>query len=320
MIIYQTLAVPSTDVHTHLAPSLSRTVEGVGVDDLGRLEVDGHRIGAAGLYDAGRLAGLLAEHGVDRAWVSAPPPFYRQGRRPEQTRAWVWDLDDGLRERLAGADTLDRLTYLPLDQPGVALELVEDVEDSVGWTASAGGGSLALDDPALEPVWSALDARRKPLLLHPGESPDPRLGPHYLSNLLGNPVETGVAVAQLVLGGVLTRHPDLRIVLVHCGGVVPALVGRWSRGVATRRPGIAPDTEEPATAVRRLWSDCLGHRPEAVDLARATFGDDHLLLGSDYPFPMGLEDPFEALSHLPPELRRRIAGNAQALVTTAVAP
>ena len=246
--------MPSTDVHTHLAPSLSRTVEGVGVDDLGRLEVDGHRIGAAGLYDAGRLAGLLAEHGVDRAWVSAPPPFYRQGLRPEQTRAWVWDLDDGLRERLAGADTLDRL------------------------------------------------------------------GPHYLSNLLGNPVETGVAVAQLVLGGVLTRHPDLRIVLVHCGGVVPALVGRWSRGVATRRPGIAPDTEEPATAVRRLWSDCLGHRPEAVDLARATFGDDHLLLGSDYPFPMGLEDPFEALSHLPPELRRRIAGNAQALVTTAVAP
>jgi len=88
-----------------------------------------------------------------------------------------------------------------------------------------------MDDPALEPVWSALGARRKPLVLHPGESPDARLGPHYLSNLLGNPVETGVAAAQLVLGGVLTRHPDLQIVLVHRGGVLPAVVG--SR--ATRR-------------------------------------------------------------------------------------
>lgn len=291
----------STDVHTHLAPLLPEAVEG-------------HRIGIPGLYDTGRLVQQLASNGVDRAWVSAPPPFYRQSLGLEQTRTWVRALDDGLRARLAGASTLDRLTYLPFDQPAVALELVESVEDSVGWTASAGGGSVALDDPALAPVWSALSSRHKPLVLHPGDSPDARLSPHYLANLLGNPVETGVAAAQLVLGGVLARHPDLKIVLVHCGGVVPAVVGRWSRGVATQRPGIAPDTEDPTATVRRLWSDCLAHRPEVVDLARATFGDDHLLLGSDYPFPMGLDDPFESIAHLPSELRLRIAANADALV------
>ncbi len=291
----------STDVHTHLAPIL-----------------DGHHAGPAALYDAPRLTRRLAETGLDRAWVSAPPPFYRQGLGPEQTRAWVRALDDGLRARLDGESTLDRLTYLPFDEPDIALELTEDVDDSVGWTASAGGGSVALDDPALEPVWSVLEARRRPLLLHPGESPDTRLEPHYLSNLLGNPVETGLAAAQLVLGGVLARHPDLRIVLVHCGGIVPALVGRWSRGVATRRPGISPDTADPAATVRLLWSDCLGHQPAVVDLARATFGDDHVLLGSDYPFPMGLDDPFEAVAHLPAELRQRIAGNAGALVAKAV--
>ncbi|MFJ6662200.1 amidohydrolase family protein [Streptomyces sp. NPDC091377] len=229
----------------------------------------------------------------------------------------MWALDDGLRARLAGNDTLGRLTYLPFDQPDVALELIEAVEDSVGWTASAGGGSLALDDPAFTAVWSALEARDKPLLLHPGESPDARLGPHYLSNLLGNPIETGIAVAQLVLGGVLARHPHLVIVLVHCGGIVPAVVGRWSRGVETQRPGVLPGTAYPTTMVRRLWSDCLGHRPEVVDLAMATFGADHLLLGSDYPFPMGLDDPFESLSHLPRDVRRQIACNADALTTKA---
>ena len=304
----------TTDVHTHLAPLLPHAVAGVEERD-GRLVVDGHRVGIPGLYDAGRLTQRLASNGVDRAWVSAPPPLYRQHLGPEETRAWVRALDDGLRARLAGESTLDRLTYLPFDQPDVALELVEDVDDCVGWTASAGGGSVALDDPALASVWSALDARRKPLVLHPGDSPDARLGPHYLANLLGNPVETGLAAAQLVLGGVLTRHSDLKIVLVHCGGVVPAVVGRWARGVATQRPGIAPDTEDPAATVRRLWSDCLAHRPEVVDLARATFGDDHLLLGSDYPFPMGLDDPFESVAHLPAELQRRIAANAEGLVS-----
>ena len=305
------------DVHTHLAPLLRHAVDGVREDGDGRLVIDGHRVGIPGLYDASRLARHLVVNGLDRAWVSAPPPLYRQGMGPAQTRVWVRALDDGLRARLDGEPALDRLTYLPFDEPAVALELVEDIEDSLGWTASAGGGSAALDDPALEPVWSALEARHKPLVLHPGESPDPRLGPHYLSNLLGNPVETGVAAAQLLLGGVLSGHPDLLIVLVHCGGVVPAVIGRWSRGVATRRPGIAPDTADPATTVRLLWSDCLAHQPEVVDLARATFGDDHLLLGSDYPFPMGLDDPFEALAHLPAELRRRIAGNAEALIAKA---
>ena len=240
--------MPSTDVHTHLAPLLSHAVEGVQEDGDGRLVVDGHRVGLPGLYDAQRLTRQLVVNGVDRAWVSAPPPFYRQGMEPAQTRFWVRALDDGLRARLAGESTLDRLAYLPFDQPEVALELAGDVDDSLGWTASAGGGSVALDDPALDPLWTELEARQKPLVLHPGESPDTRLGPHYLSNLLGNPVESGVAAAQLVLGGVLARHPDLTIVLVHCGGVVPAVVGRWSRGVAARSRFRRVEIRHPVTA------------------------------------------------------------------------
>src|SRR5947208_2324014 len=134
--------MPSTDVHTHLAPLLSHAVEGVQEDGDGRLVVDGHRVGLPGLYDAQRLTRQLVVNGVDRAWVSAPPPFYRQGMEPAQTRFWVRALDDGLRARLAGESTLDRLTYLPFDQPEVALELAGDVDDSLGWAASAGGGRV----------------------------------------------------------------------------------------------------------------------------------------------------------------------------------
>lgn len=305
----------STDVHTHLAPSLSASVEGVLLGDDDRLVVDGHVVGAPGLYDVERLLGQMQRHGVDEAWVSAPPPFFRPGLAPAQAQRWAQALDAGLQDRVAGHPELRRLTYVPLDHPGVALEMVEGAVGNAGWAASAGGGSLAMDSPELAPVWDAIDRRGLPVLLHPGESPDERLGRHYLANLLGNPVETGLAVAELVLGGVLTRHPGLRVVLVHCGGVVPSLVGRWARGVATDRPGIVPGAEDPAVVVRRLWTDCLAHSPEVVDLARTTFGDEHLLLGSDYPFPMGVDDPFDTVAHLSPSLQQRIAGNAEALLT-----
>jgi aminocarboxymuconate-semialdehyde decarboxylase len=190
---------------------------------------------------------------------------------------------------------------------------VTDTESIAGWTASAGGGSVALDDPGLEPLWHVLEECGLPLLLHPGESPDRRLQDHYLGNLLGNPVETGIAVAQLLLGGVLDRHPGLRVVLVHCAGVVPALVGRWARGVQTRRPGIAAGTRDPRQTLRSLWTDCLAHSAATVDLALEVMGPGRLVLGSDYPFPMGLDNPYESIAHLEPDLRDRIALNATSL-------
>lgn len=310
------------DVHTHLAPALTEPVDGVGTDARGRLVIDGHRVGIAGLYDADRLATSLAGYGLDSAWVSAPPPTYRQGMDPAGTHAWVRALDAGMRRRIAGRPSLALLSYLPLDQPEVAQSVVAEIVEAeqapggVGWTACAGGASAPLDDAALDPLWDQLEEIGRPILLHPGESPDHRLDAFYLSNLLGNPVETAVAAGQLILGGVLARHSRLRIVLVHCGGVLPAVVGRWARGVSTQRPGIPERTADPRATVRGLWADTLAHSAAVLDLALAVFGCDRLVLGSDYPFPMGVDNPFESVAHLDPEVRAAIAGNAAALLDT----
>ncbi|MGV0645780.1 amidohydrolase family protein [Mycolicibacterium sp. XJ2546] len=309
------------DVHTHLAPQLCPSMlscsNGVHHDADGQLVIDHHVLAHPGLYDAPRLVRTLGTHDIDRAWVSAPPATYRQGMDASATKSWVRALDAGMRARIGDYPTLGLLSYLPLDQPAVASELIDDLAfrtGNVGWTASAGGASLPLDDDALSPLWAQLAAIGKPVLLHPGESPDGRLRAHYLANLLGNPVETGVAAAQLVLGGVLVRHPGLKLVLVHCGGIVPAVVGRWARGVATGRPGLAPYVADPRETVRLLWADTLAHSPAAVDLAVSVFGIDRLLLGSDYPFPMGFENPFESIAHLDASLREQVAGNAAVLL------
>jgi aminocarboxymuconate-semialdehyde decarboxylase len=145
------------------------------------------------------------------------------------------------------------------------------------------------------------------VLLHPGSSPDTRLDPHYLANLVGNPVETTVAAAELVFGDVLGAHPGLRLVLVHCGGGVPLLAGRWQRGLDTKRPGVGELSVGPRDAVRRFWVDALAHDPAVVDLAAAVIGEEKLVLGSDWPFPMGLDDPWSAVAHLPADRRDRVA-------------
>ncbi len=302
------------DVHVHLAP--------VDVSN----EPASAAPGPPALYDAARLEAWLAEHRIDQGWVSAPPPFYRApraaktavGPTADEVTAWALALDTGMAARIADSPRLRLLTYLPLDYPEAALRLLDSpATDRVvhaGWCAAAGGGSLALDDPRLATVWERVAASGRPLLLHPGESPDPRLRRHYLTNLLGNPHETALAVAELVFGGVLTRHPELRLVLAHCGGTVAAVVGRWTRGVVTARPGVSPDLEEPTAAVRRLWVDSLGHSPGLLRLATETFGPEHVVLGSDYPFPMGADSPWDSLAWLPSDQQLAIARNAAALI------
>lgn len=312
--------MPGTDLHTHLAPDIDdRTLGGLpGTErgDDGLLVLDGHRAGPPSLYNPEGLEVYLDATGLDEAIVAVPPPFFRQHLVPHTAAAWTRALNDGLLRRVSGHDRLSPLAYLPLEHPDAALSEYERVRDDPRWagvTASAGGRSISLADPALARLWEALDRDERTILLHPGAAQDQRLAPFYLANLLGNPAETAVAAAELVFGDVLARHPGMRVVLVHCGGTLPAIVGRWQHGVETHRPGLKPLTEPPRQAVRRFYVDCLAHDPAVVDLAITTFGADRLVLGSDWPFPMGTFDPAGLVAHRGPELVERAAtANAEA--------
>lgn len=304
---------PSIDVHTHLAPVLSdgELVDlGLERDDLGRSTLAGEALGPAALYHAERLIAHLDDARLDEAFVSIPPPYFRQDLSGDAAGAWFEAVAGGIVRACSPHSRLHPLVHLPLEHPALAVQLVREYlgrDDIAGWNAGAGGTSTALDSDELSELWSLLSADGRPLMLHPASSPDKRLDPYYLHNLLGNPVETAVAVGELVFGGVIDAHPHLTIVLVHCGGVIPVVASRWQRGFDTARPGIDTSLQPVESTLRTLYTDCLTHDRANVDLARHVFGDDRLLLGSDWPFPMGLDDPRAPISHLDADLRERIA-------------
>src|SRR5690606_27630451 len=110
-----------------------------------------------------------------------------------------------------------------------------------------------------------------------------RMGDYYLRNLVGNPVETALAGARLLFGGVLERFPDLRIILSHGGGALPSLVGRWRHGYEARDEAKVL-ARAPIENLRRLYYDTVVFDPVVLRHLVETVGASQVVLGTDYPF------------------------------------
>ncbi len=175
-----------------------------------------------------------------------------------------------------------------------------------------------LSDESFFPVYEALEGLGLPLFLHPvfviGEE---RLKKFYLTNLLGNPFESAIAAAHLVFGGVLDRFPRLDIVLPHAGGAFPWLVGRLNRGWE-KRAELKHLARPPVEYVRRFHYDTIAYSDSALEYLARVAGEDRVMMGSDYCFPIAFERPVEVVTanpHLSGEGKRAIlAGNARRLL------
>ncbi len=153
------------------------------------------------------------------------------------------------------------------------------------------GGLRSFDAAPMHQVLAMAAERNLAVLVHPMQLPRPEWSSYYLTNLIGNPVETTTAAASLVLGGVLEELPELRICLLHGGGCAPALVGRWQHGWEQRADVRSTGTRSPRQGFTELWFDTLTHDAATLDLLRAHADPSHLMCGSDYPFDMGVARP-----------------------------
>jgi len=232
---------------------------------------------------------------------SAVGEFFDVDRILDQTRAdrvilspWVQllDLDARLHNAALAERVSDRVAVL-----GAAPEMTADALRAamscglagVEVTARVGGEYLGGDRFA--PFWAAAEETGALVFVHPSTRGFEGPGEHYLWNTVGNPLETTITAAHMVMAGVLERHPDLRVLLAHGGGALPALRGRLRH--AHERIGAAGMAlHEPVEdSLRRLYFDTVTHDPDVLRALVEFAGADHVLAGSDHPFDMGDPDP-----------------------------
>ena len=178
-------------------------------------------------------------------------------------------------------------------------------------------GTHDLDDPLFEPVMARIENLDLPIFLHPVEPIGAdRLKAFFLSNLIGNPVDTAIAACHLIFGGVLDRHPKLQISLPHAGGVLPILIGRIDQGWRTRAE-LKHLPQAPSTYLKRFTYDTIAHSKSIMEYVIQQVGAERVMLGSDYCFTMGYDQPVRFLDQVDLGSEQRtmiLSGNAARLL------
>ena len=193
------------------------------------------------------------------------------------------------------------LAQVPMQDPALALRELERAAELPGMRGlylATNIDGTELDDKRYWDIYARCEELGWPIFLHPVYTiGSERLTRFYLRNLLGNPYDTGVAAACLIFGGVMDAFPKLEINLPHAGGTFPWLIGRLDHGTKVRAE-LKHMQQPPSAYLRRFTYDCIGHDDRInLNLVRLV-GADRVLLGSDYCFDMGLEQPVAAVERL----------------------
>ncbi len=303
------MTTPVVDVHAHAMPMpLLRWLADGGLADLSGVQDEVVKLDPAvsGVGPGTPLPLARSQHdpavrlsemdavGVSHHAVSLPPFLFASSARDAD---FVTSIVARGNDELAGyvgaaPDRLVALGSVPLGWPGAAVEAVRCLDrlGMAGIAIGSRGAGRDLDDPVNDELWAVLAERAAFVFLHPSGVPDaPRLRDYYLAQLVGYPVETAIAVARLVFGGVLERYP-LVLCLAHGGGCLPALRGRLDLG--WERKSVARTTAVPPRELtRRLYYDTAVFDPVLLRRLVEDVGAEHVLLGTDHPFELGDRDP-----------------------------
>jgi aminocarboxymuconate-semialdehyde decarboxylase len=239
--------------------------------------------------------------GIDRQVLSPPPVMFCYWAEAKACQGFARMQNENVAAiaarhpaRFAGMATV------PLQDPALAVEELAHCRERLGLRAVEIGtcpGGRDFDDPALFPFFEAARDLGMAVFVHPATPlvGQERLTRYYFPLIVGNPLETALAISKLIYGGVLERLPDLRIGFAHGGGAFPFTLARLDHGWHVRPEGPAAIPKEPRAYARRLFFDSLTLSPANLRFLVQELGVDRVVLGSDYPFDMGDPDPVASL-------------------------
>jgi aminocarboxymuconate-semialdehyde decarboxylase len=179
-------------------------------------------------------------------------------------------------------------------------------------------GDRELSDPTFEPFWAKAEALGAVVFIHPSGFTEPRrFGRFYFSNVIGNPLDTTMALHHLIFDGVLERYPNLKIIASHGGGYLPAYSGRIDHAWGARTDSHGDLPNPPSFYLKKIYVDTIVFTPHQLEALVKLFGVEKVLLGTDYPYDMAEYDPIghiNSVSSLSGADRAAIAGgNAKTL-------
>ena len=242
--------------------------------------------------------------GVDVQVLSATPQTYLYNQDAALCAVTAGIQNDQIAKHVA--DHPQRflgIATLPMQDPQRAADELTRAMRKLNLRGAMIGSNVMgknLDDPNLEPLWAAAEQLNAFMFVHPvNVAGADRLKSYYLGNLVGNPLDTTIAAACLVFGGVMDRHPKLKICLAHAGGFMPYQAGRWIHGWRVRPEPKKNMPAEPATIIGRFLYDTIAHSDQSLEFLIAQAGAGRVLLGSDYPYDMAMLDCVAHVRALP---------------------
>jgi aminocarboxymuconate-semialdehyde decarboxylase len=298
----------TVDTHTHIltpetAALLTKAAPKTPViitpanKDFAVLDVGGvvYRPFPTGGFDIARRLADMDATGVDVHVLSATPQTYLYGLGEELSATTAAIQNDQIAKhvkdypaRFMGIGTL------PMASPLRAADELRRIVTKLGLLGTMFASNVAgknLDDPSFEPLWATAEELGAFMFVHPNNvAGADRLKSYYLGNLIGNPLDTTIAAASLFFGGVLDRHPKLKVMLAHGGGFTPYQAARWEHGWKVRPEPKVNIKQPPRGIAMRFYYDTILHSAATLQAMIGLVGADRVMLGSDYPYDMAMLD------------------------------
>jgi aminocarboxymuconate-semialdehyde decarboxylase len=213
-------------------------------------------------------------------------------------------VNDGVAAMVAhNPKRLRPMATLPMQHPEAAIAELERVVKEHGFKAVELGtaiGEEELADAKFRPVLRRIQELKVVVFAHPNtQGSAGRLDCYYLTNLIGNPLDTTIMVGKLMFSGALDELKDLRMLLAHGGGFLPYQIGRFEHGHNVRADTSSITKSKPFEMFRRFYFDALTHDPRAIRHLIDVVGSERVVLGTDSPFDMGEEHPIDRLEAVP---------------------
>lgn len=300
------------DVHSHAIPR--EVVEAIEADPTGfmaRIE-DGdhtrrvvHDQGYAyplfeEFTDPGTKLRAMDRKGIEVSILSPPPPLFYYWAEPETGNQTARLVNDGIAGLVAENPRRFRgMATVPMQDARSAVQELERVVSVHGFRAVEIGTSIEgrqLTDEAFRPFLERASEIGVLVLAHPYYvGAKQGLEDYYLTNLLGNPYDSTVMIANLIFSGLLDDLPDLKICVAHGGGFAPYQIGRLEHGHRVRPETRRLTSTPPGNLLRRLFFDTITFNPLALRYLADLVGAERIVLGTDAPFDMGDEEPLETV-------------------------